>query len=124
MSKKPSVVQLNNDFIQNENQRRRYEEEELSKRHRFIGIIMVIIVLLFVLPTYNLISSYVDLQEKKATIVQLKDDVEDLTKQMNEKQALAKQLKNEDFILKYARAKYYYIRDGEVVYSTPDLLPK
>lgn len=124
MSKKPSVVQLNNDFIQNENQRRRYEEEEISKRHRFIGYIMVIVVFLFILPTYNLVSSYMDLQEKKANIVQLNKDVEQLKKDTEAKQTLAEQLKDEDFILKYARAKYFYIRDGETVYSTPDLLPK
>ncbi|MGT2828974.1 septum formation initiator family protein [Streptococcus hillyeri] len=124
MRKKQSIVQLNNEFIQNENQRLRFEEEEISKRHRFIGFIMVIIVFLFILPTYNLMSSYVDLQEKKENVVQLKKDVEELTEQMKAKKALAEQLKNEEFILKYARAKYYYIRDGEVVYSTPELLPK
>lgn len=124
MNKKPSVVQLNNEFIQNENQRLRFEEEEIRKRHRFIGFIMVIIVLLFILPTYNLMSSYVDLQKKKENIVQLHKDVKELTEQMKDKKALAEQLKNEEFILKYARAKYYYIRDGEVVYSTPELLPK
>lgn len=124
MSKKPSIVQLNNDFIQNENQRRLYEEEEDSKRNRFIGYVMIIVVLLFILPTYNLISNYCDLQEKKESIVKLQKEVEDVTEQMTAKQTLAKQLKNDEFLLKYARAKYYYIRDGEVVYSTPDLLPK
>lgn len=124
MSKKPNVLQLNNQFIQDENQKRRFEDEELRRRHRFLGYILVIIMLLFTLPTYNLISSYVDLQKKEAEIESLKKDYKELSKATEAKKAFAKQLKNEDYILKYARSKFYYARDGEVIYATPDLLPK
>lgn len=124
MNKKSSVVQLNNEFIQNEAQRRRYKEEEDRKRHRFIAYVMVIIMLLFILPTFNLVSSYVKLQDKKEEVIALKQQLEQLAEDTKAKQTLAEQLKDEEFILKYARAKYYYSREGEVVYSTPDLLPK
>lgn len=40
------------------------------------------------------------------------------------KKKLAEQLKNDDFVKKYARAKYYLSREGEVIYPVPGLLPK
>ena len=40
MSKK-NIVQLNNQYIQDENQKTRYEEAEASKRHRLMGIIKI-----------------------------------------------------------------------------------
>lgn len=40
------------------------------------------------------------------------------------KKKLAKQLKDDDFVKKYARAKYYLSQEGEVIYPIPGLLPK
>lgn len=124
MSKKSSVVQLNNTFIKDENQRRRFEEEENRKRHHFIGYVMLIVMLLFILPTYNLVGSYVKLQERKKEALELQSEYDKLSQDTQAKQQLAEQLKNDDFVSKYARAKYYYSREGEIIYPTPDLLPK
>ena len=45
---------------------------------------------------------------------------------MNKKeyqQDIAKKLKDDDYATKYARAKYSFSKDGEYVYTIPDLLP-
>ena len=34
---KPNIVQLNNKYINDEKTKKRYEEEETKRRHRFIG---------------------------------------------------------------------------------------
>lgn len=70
--KKPSIVQLNNKFIKDENQKKRFEEEELKKRNRFMGWILVIMMFLFILPTYNLVKSYVSLQKQNQQVIKLK----------------------------------------------------
>ena len=67
--KKPNIVQLNNQFINDENLKKHYEEDEVRKRNRFIGWILVVTMLLFILPTYNLVRSYVTLQERKEQVV-------------------------------------------------------
>ena len=122
--KKPNVVQLNNDYIKDEQLKRRYEVEENAKRHRFMGGLLLIVMLLMILPTYNLISSYHKLQEKKARVIQLKKDYQAVSEAVKEKKALADSLKNIEFAAKYARAKYYYSKEGEIIFPVPDLLPK
>lgn len=124
MSKKSSVVQLNNEFIKDENQKRRFEDEENLKRQHFLGYVMLIVMLLFILPTYNLVTNYIKLQERKQESVSLKKEYEQLSKDTEAKLALAEQLKNDEFVSKYARAKYYYSREGELIFPTPDLIPK
>ena len=60
-----NIVQLNNQYIQDENQRRRYLEEERRKKNRFMGWVLILVMLLFILPTYNLVQSYQTLLEKR-----------------------------------------------------------
>lgn len=121
---KPNIVQLNNKYINDENSRKRYEEEEMRRRHRFIGWILVFIILLFILPAYNLVASYMNLQEKKEQIVKLQKQQEQLNTKTEAEQKFAKRLKNDSYVEKYARAKYYYSIDGENIYPAPSLLPK
>ncbi|MGT2933609.1 FtsB family cell division protein [Streptococcus catagoni] len=122
--KKSSIVQLNNQFINQENSKKRFEEEENQKRNRFMGWILVIVMFLFILPTYNLVKSYIGLKEQNQQVIKLQKEYKELEKKTNSEKKLAKQLKNEDFVKKYARAKYYLSREGEFIYPIPGLLPK
>lgn len=122
--KKPSIVQLNNQYIHSEKLKKRFEEEEDKKRNRFIGWILVVMMFLFILPTYNLVKSYVGLQEQNQQIIKLKREYKALEKSTKKEQSFAKQLKNDDYVRKYARAKYYLSREGEKIYPIPGLLPK
>ncbi|MFA9492994.1 MULTISPECIES: septum formation initiator family protein [Streptococcus] len=122
--KTSKVVQINNEFIQDEQLKRRYQAEETKKHHRFLGVTMVLIVLLFILPTYNMVASYVKLNEKKAEIETLKQAYKDVQTETAKQKELARRLQNEEYVEKYARAKYYYSLEGETVYLLPDLLPK
>lgn len=122
--KKPKIVQINNQFIQDENLKKRYEVAETKKQHRFLGMTMVLIVLLFILPTFNMVASFVSLSAKKEDIQALKNKYAEMEKETARQQELARRLKNDEYVEKYARAKYYYSLEGEVVYLLPDLLPK
>lgn len=122
--KKPSIVQLNNHYINEENLKKRFEEEEIQKRNRFMGWILVSMMFLFILPTYNLVKSYVDFEKQNQQVIKLQKEYESLEKNTKSEKKLAEQLKNDDFVKKYARAKYYLSREGEVIYPVPGLLPK
>lgn len=119
-----NVVQLNNDYIKDQHLQKRYELEVATKRRRFLGWILLLVMLLFILPTYNLIMSYQDLQDKHQEVIQLKAEHKKLSQEVADKQLLITQMKDETFAAKYARAKYYYSKPGELVFSLPDLLPK
>ncbi|HEL0023560.1 septum formation initiator family protein [Streptococcus equi subsp. zooepidemicus] len=122
--KKPSIVQLNNHYINEENIKKRFEEEEIQKRNRFMGWILVSMMFLFILPTYNLVKGYVSLKKQGQQIITLEKEYRELEKKTKSEKQLAEQLKNDDFVKKYARAKYYLSREGEVIYPTSGLLPK
>ncbi|EPZ42690.1 hypothetical protein HMPREF1228_1782 [Streptococcus pyogenes GA41345] len=73
--KKPSIVQLNNHYIKKENLKKKFEEEESQKRNRFMGWILVSMMFLFILPTYNLVKSYVDFEKQNQQVVKLKKSI-------------------------------------------------
>lgn len=43
---------MNNKYIKDESQRKTFLEEE--KRNRFLGLVLILVIILFILPTYNL----------------------------------------------------------------------
>ena len=119
-----NIVQLNNSFIQNEHQRRRYLMKERQKRNRFMGWVLILMILLFILPTYNLVQSYQTLLERRQKLVELQEKYDELSKEKEYQENLSKRLKDDDYAAKYARAKYFYAKEGETIYNIPDLLPQ
>ena len=119
-----NIVQLNNQYIQDENQRRRYLEEERRKKNRFMGWVWILVMLLFILPTYNLVQSYQTLLERRQKLVELQEKYDELSKEKEYQENLSKRLKDDDYAAKYARAKYFYAKEGETIYNIPDLLPQ
>lgn len=122
--KKPKVVQINNQFIQDADLKKRYQASAVKKQNRFLGLTMVLVVLLFILPSYNMVASYIELEEKKAELKTLNATYKQVQEEASKQQDLAKRLQDESFVEKYARAKYYFSLEGEIVYLLPDLLPK
>ena len=112
MSKKPNIVQLTNDYIDSANQEQRLERAEHEQRNRF-----------FILPTYNLVETYMNIKQQEKEVLSLQKDYDKLSDQTKERKDLAKKLKDDAFAEKYARAKYYYSREGESIYPVPSLLP-
>lgn len=122
MSKK--VVQLNNAYIENETEERRYVESEHRRKNRFMGWVLILTMFLFILPTYNMVSSYQNLQAKRAHLSELKAEYEKLSKETSDEKDLARKLKDEDYAAKYVRAKAYYSKEGEAIYTVPGILPQ
>ena len=118
------IVQMNNSFIQNEHQRRKYLMEERQRRNRFMGWVLILIMLLFILPTYNLTQSYEQLLERRQQLSDLKEQYQELSDEKDKESNLATKLKDETYASKYLRAKYYYSKSWEEVYTIPDLLPR
>lgn len=119
-----NIFQLNNQYIQDEAQRRRYLEEERRKKNRFMGWVLILVILLFILPTYNLVQSYQTLLERREKLVELQKKYDELSKEKDYQANLAKRLKDDDYAAKYARSKYFYAKEGETIYNIPDLLPQ
>ena len=119
-----NIVQINNRFIQDENQRRRYLDEERRKRNRFMGWVLILVMLLFILPAYNLYQSYETLLNRRAQYAQLQKKYEKLGEDKEYQSDIATKLKDDSYAAKYARAKYSFSKEGEYIYTTTDLLPQ
>ena len=117
------IISETNDYIDNANQEHRLERAEHEQRNRFMGWILFVVVLLFILPTYNLVETYMNIKQQEKEVLSLQKDYDKLSDQTKERKDLAKKLKDDAFAEKYARAKYYYSREGESIYPVPSLLP-
>ena len=119
-----TIVQMNNQYIQDEEMRRRFQEEERRKRNRFMGYVLILVIFLFILPTYSLAQSYESLLARRQQYVDLQERYQKLEAQEKAQSELAQKLKDNDYAAKYARAKYNYSKEGETVYNLPELLPQ
>ena len=119
-----NIVQINNRYIQDEHQRRKYQNEEQKKQNRFMGWVLILIILLFILPTYNLAQSYQTLQKRKQQYVQLQEQYQQTLEEKEYQKDIVEKLKDDEYAAKYARAKYSFSKDGEYIYTIPNLLPK
>lgn len=119
-----NIVQINNRYIQDEHQRRKYQNEERKKQNRFMGWVLILIILLFILPTYNLAQSYQTLQKRKQQYVQLQEQYQQTLEEEEYQKDIVEKLKDDEYAAKYARAKYSFSKDGEYIYTIPNLLPK
>ncbi|MDO4668018.1 MAG: septum formation initiator family protein [Streptococcus sp.] len=119
-----NIVQLNNRYIQDENQRRRYINEERRKRNRFMGWVLILVILLLILPTYNLYKSYQTLVKRQEQYTKLQEKYKKLTEEKEYQSDIATKLKDDSYAAKYARSKYSFSKEGEYIYIVPDLLPQ
>ncbi|MGQ7462747.1 FtsB family cell division protein [Streptococcus suis] len=119
--RKSKILQLNNSFIQSERRKTQTQFEERQQKNRFMGAILVLVIFLFVLPAYNLVGTYTDLQQQEQKLVELKNNYDELTKEQKQEAEMIEKLKNEEYAAKYVRAKYQYSKEGEFVYNIPGL---
>lgn len=122
--KKNNILQINNEFIQDSIRKQQENEQENRRKNRFMGLILVLAVFLFILPTYNLVESYNKLQENEQQLADLNKQLEVLTEEQKIEASLVAKLEDEDYAAKYVRAKYQYSKDEEFIYNIPGLLPQ
>lgn len=122
--KKSNILQINNRFIQEEVQKTQAYQQEKKQKNRFMGSILILVVFLFILPTYNLVNSYEELKNREEQLAELQRQYNDLEEQALFESSLVTKLEDEEYVAKYIRAKIQYSKDGEFIYNIPGLLPR
>ena len=92
-----NIVQMNNRYIQDEHQRQKYQNEERKKQNRFMGWVLILIILLFILPTYNLAQSYQTLQKRKQQYVQLQEQYQQTLEEKEYQKEIVEKLKDDEY---------------------------
>lgn len=119
-SGKENVHMLNNAYTKEQYAKLYHEQRQLVFRRRRLTLLFTIAVILFVSAGVALFKDQMHLRELK-TYAQATKEKDQVTKK--EKAALEKevaQLKDEDYVGKLARSRYFYTKDGELVYVLPE----
>lgn len=122
--RKSKILQIKNTFIDSEKNRVKMKQLEKQQKNRFIASILILVILLFILPTYNLVESQYKLKENEQKLIELEKRYQELSREKELRDTLVKKLKDEEYAAKYVRAKYQFSKEGEFVYNIPGLLPQ
>lgn len=119
MAKQKKIVRLNNEFTTQQLNQMQQTNKQVPKC-RYLGLILVAVILVMVLPTINLVKSYQTLQSRLELKAKYEEKSVVLDKQLAIEKADIAKLKDPIFIEKYARLRYYS-KDGEKVFLIPEL---
>ena len=119
MANQKKIVRLNNEFTAQQLNRIQTNNKQVPKR-RYLGLILVAVILVMILPTINLVKSYQTLQSRLELKAEYEKKSDALDKQLAIEKADIVKLKDPIFIEKYARLRYYS-KDGEKVFLIPEL---
>jgi cell division protein DivIC len=114
------IMPLNNHFV-NQQMTNHQIFRPKNKKRRYLGLILIAVILVMTLSTINLIKSYQTLQEREVLKVTYGKKLTTLNEKIAVKKADVIKLKDPIFLEKYARAKHYYSKDGEKIFLILDL---
>ncbi|MGO2939488.1 MAG: FtsB family cell division protein [Pseudolactococcus laudensis] len=119
MAKQKKIVRLNNEFTTQQLNQMQQTNKQVPK-FRYLGLILVAVILVMVLPTINLVKSYQTLQSRLELKAKYEEKSVVLDKQLAIEKADIAKLKDPIFVEKYARLRYYS-KSGEKVFLIPEL---
>lgn len=116
MSKEKKVVQLENEYT-NLHEEQKKARQRIFYRNRRLRIFGVVCLIIFATVCISLGNSYIELQtlrDDHTEVVAKKDKLEAEQEQLEHDVAL---LKDEEYVLKLARSKFYMTKEGEQVFA-------
>ncbi|QIL46047.1 hypothetical protein G7081_02550 [Vagococcus coleopterorum] len=114
-----NVSTIGNEYTKEQLQQYNREKKQIIFKRRRLTVIFTIATIFFVLSGFNLISGYRhigQLEKEKVAALREKEELEKNEKSLRYSVDL---LKDEDYLQKVARQKFFYTKDGELVYSLP-----
>ena len=76
-----------------------------------MGWVLILMILLFILPTYNLAQSYDQLLQRRQQLTELKEQYQTLSDEKDKGICFAAKLKDEDYVAKYARLQVLLLKE-------------
>ena len=88
-------------------------------RRRFVLFFLIYLFIAVVL-IHNIGSSFMQIYEKTKEKNELQQKLSELIDKEEELKGTVNKLQNPDYIARYAREKYLYSKDGEIIIRIPD----
>lgn len=115
-----NVAKLENDYAREQTRKYQEQHRQVVFRRRRLAFVLTIAFAVFVCVGLQLFRDYQRLQNLKSIRVEAVADrqvVRDNVSQLKQDVSL---LKDEDYVAKVARARFYYSKDDEHVYPIPE----
>ncbi|MDR1521415.1 MAG: septum formation initiator family protein [Streptococcaceae bacterium] len=120
MKIKENITTLNNDYMKSLQRKEKEKFREFIFRRRRLGMFVFVSIIIFSFIAIQLKINY----DKAVKVSAVKDKVTKqqkfLKKQKEKLKKEIKLLKDEDYVAKVARSKYYFSKEGEQNYTVPD----
>jgi cell division protein DivIC len=113
----PRVVRLNNDYTNQQLEKQR--KKSTAPKRKFLGLILITVVIVLAIPTYGLVKSFQSLEKARVTQTKTISESKDIRYQASSQAALIKNMQNSLYMQKYARARYQLMKPGEKVFTFP-----
>ena len=121
--KRPSdenIHVLDNSYVRKQYAKYSYEQKQVIFRRRRLTVLLILAVFIFTSAGIALFKDHQRLQLMRAYQVETQEKKKQTQK---EKATLEKEvalLKDEDYVAKLARSRYFYSKSGELIYPLPE----
>lgn len=112
----PNVLRLNNDYTNRQLEKQRRAS---APRRKYLGLILITVVIVLAIPTYGLVKSFQTLEKAKATNVQTISESKAIVYKVSSQSEMIKNMQNPFYVQKYARSRYLYTKPGEKIFTVP-----
>ena len=116
-NKASRVIRLNNNYTNEHLQQS--TRTQLAPRRRYLGLILITVVIVLAIPTYGLIQSYQTLKKAEITNAKAIQQSKQVEYQAASQSEMIKNMNNNFYIEKFARSQYFYTKPGEKIFTTP-----
>lgn len=111
------ITSLNNAYTRQQNaSASEVPTRKLTRRHKMLCCLLVMIL---AVGFTKILTTHHELQKVQAQTVEKKTTLKQIKNEQKQLETQVKQLRNDDYLAKYIRYKYYYSKDGETIYSLP-----
>lgn len=122
-SKEPiqeNVTQITNDYVVEKNfEKQQTQAHKRISRRRNVGLAAFATILLLPL-SFNLIGNISHIREVEDQIVLAQKEKKALEKENQQLNVQVGLLQDDEYVAKLARSRYYFSKDGEIIFSLPE----
>lgn len=122
-SKEPiqeNVTQITNDYVvEKKIEKQQTQAHKRISRRRNVGLAAFATILLLPL-SFNLIGNISHIREVEDQIVLAKKEKKALEKENQQLNVQVGLLQDDEYVAKLARSRYYFSKDGEIIFSLPE----
>lgn len=121
MGKKNKIAALNNEYTKEQYAEYQKQQKQLIFKRRRLAVIFLIGIVIFSISSFELVKDYNELNSFKAQKEEVVAESAEMDKKLEKLEQDVALLKDNNYVAKLARARYYVSKEGEQIYPVPDL---